>query len=88
MGGSWLKEEGIKNIKEWMNAMNHHHCRSNKLSWDSHFVDIDAQLFGGCGGEELVTVQDGPVMTFDQHRHFLEKRVGLICDSDLRGKKM
>lgn len=52
----------------------------------SHFAQSDAQLFSRHGGKELVTVQDGLVMTFDQHRHLLEECVGLICDCDLTGK--
>lgn len=52
-----------------------------------HFIDGDVKLLRGRSGKQLIAVQHGSVMTFDQQWHLLKQRVGLFCDSDLQGNK-
>lgn len=53
---------------------------------DSHFANIDAQLFGCERGKELIAVEDGFVVALYQNHDFLEERVWFLCDRDLGWK--
>lgn len=59
-----------------------HTVKSVKL--DSHVVDFEAEPVRCRGDKKLVTVQHGPVVTFNQQGNLLKQRVRLICDSYLQ----